>query len=528
MRVAAKYKLYDSPDDPRKIHTAAIPRLGGIAIIIGSLIPIIMWARPFDETILSFVLSSIILLGFGIWDDLKTLNFKTKFLGQLLAIAVVVFYGDIVVTKIPLYESEMISNWIAYPLTIVCLLAITNAINLVDGLDGLAGGTSLLSFGVIAVIAFLSEGDSTIIVTLAVMGGVLGFLRFNTHPATIFMGDSGSQYLGFILGCLAILLTQQTNTAVSPAIVFFILGLPIIDTLSVMAHRFSEKKSLFSPDNNHLHHKLLETGFDHYEAVFIIYFFQAIFISIAYLGRYESDLALVFLYLAFCITSLMSFKISSKWHWQIPKTFGNRTHYLQRKIKHIRSSYFLNVLPVYIITASIILLVILALFVVPSIPYFLGASALVLSIGLVFQHFFKILGEGLFERICFYFLGIFAIFAFESIANDQTYIIEIVNYFIVFIAVTVVIGVKLAKYGNFSVTPLDFLIVFVIITVPNIAAISGEEVGEIHKFNFGEFAVKMVIIFYGVELIFATLAKSIKYLRFAILVLMVTIGLLSL
>ena len=152
------------------------------------------------------------------------------------------------------------------------LVGITNAINLSDGLDGLAGGVTFLSLAAIAVLTYIAvDAGFMLLATMSIMGSILGFLRFNTFPARIFMGDGGSQFLGFSAGVLAILLTQSSNTALSPALPLLILGLPILDTLMVMGERIYEGRSPFVADRKHIHHRLLALGFHHYEAVVTIY-----------------------------------------------------------------------------------------------------------------------------------------------------------------------------------------------------------------------------------------------------------------
>lgn len=519
MRVAERFSLFDAPDNARKFHVKAVPRLGGIAIIIGFVVSVIIWSTPLDKTVLGLILSTLVLLLFGVWDDVKPLNFKIKFLGQLLAICISVFYGDIVVKTLPLFESAIVPWWIAYPLTIACLLAITNAINLVDGLDGLAGGTSLLSLSVITVLAWLANDIELAILSLAVIGGILGFLRFNTHPAQIFMGDSGSQFLGFMLGCLAILLTQNSNSDVSPAIVFFILGLPIIDTLSVMAQRYSEGRSLFSPDRNHIHHKLLAFGVDHYEAVALIYVTQALFISIAFFGRYESDWLLLSLYLAFCFITLLVFRLSGKYRWGFAREGSDRSHLFKRFFERLNSSVLINKVIAYLIASLIVGHILVAIFKSGNLPDYMMKTSLVLFIALLLQIIFAVLPKGVLERAAYYFLGIFAIFSIEIMRTDSPLFVDFSNYIMLLFAVLVIIGVKFARDREFSVTPLDFLIVFIVIAVPNLPGISGDQLALDGHFNIGTFAIKVIVIFYGVELVFTTFSNFIRWLQIPVLIL---------
>lgn len=298
MRIAQTWGLVDAPGE-RKVHTLSVPRIGGIAIAAGALVPVMMWA-PMDRETAALLLGSVVILAFGVWDDVHNLNYKVKFFGQTVGAAIVVLWGGITIRYVPFLGFEPLSDAVAIPLSMLALLGVTNAMNLSDGLDGLAGGASLLSLSVIAILAYMANGPELTLVTASVMGGVMGFLRYNTYPARIFMGDGGSQFLGFVVGCVTIMLTQEIHQALSPAVALMILGLPLLDTLWVMGQRLLEGRSPFAPDKNHIHHKLLALGLDHYEAVFVIYLTQTLLVCAAYVLRYQSDLLLVSVYLGFC------------------------------------------------------------------------------------------------------------------------------------------------------------------------------------------------------------------------------------
>ena len=201
-------------------------------------------------------------------------------------------------------------------LTFLFLVGVTNAVNLSDGLDGLAGGMSLLCLCAIALLAAVS--GNALVVTLALIecGAILGFLRFNTHPAQIFMGDSGSQLLGFSIGVLAILATQGESTSVSAALPLLLLGLPILDTLAVMWQRVRAGRSPFSSDRNHLHHKLLALEFAHAEAVAVVYLLQVALFLVAYFLRFESDLVILAVFLLFAAAALFALKWAGATAWR--------------------------------------------------------------------------------------------------------------------------------------------------------------------------------------------------------------------
>ncbi len=294
MRLAVPLKLTDMPDG-RKVHLGVVPRCGGIAMAVGALVPILMWL-PIDRELGSLLAGAAIIVLFGIWDDRTDLKYQWKLAGQLVAVGVVI-QGGVVLEHLPFAGLDPVSPFISYPITALFLLAITNAVNMTDGLDGLAAGCALLTLGLIALLGFQGEGFEVVIIAFALMGSLVGFLRYNTHPAIVFMGDAGSQLLGFSIAWLAIYLLENVHGALSPALPLLFLALPLLDVLWVVSERLLLRRSPFRPDRNHLHHKLLGIGFRHGEAVALIYLFHGAMVVLALVLKYHSD-ALMFLIFA--------------------------------------------------------------------------------------------------------------------------------------------------------------------------------------------------------------------------------------
>ena len=192
----------------------------------------------------------------------------------------------------------MLPDWISIPVTLLVVVAVTNAINLSDGLDGLAGGISLLTFLCLGYLAYLYKFQALETMSVAMIGAIFGLLRYNTHPAVVFMGDSGSQLLGFFAITISLALTQESSQ-LSPFLPLFIIGLPVIDTLWVIVRRITLGKSPFIADKNHLHHKLMSMGLYHSESVVSIYLFHAILVCMAFIFRSKSDGFLLTLYSLF-------------------------------------------------------------------------------------------------------------------------------------------------------------------------------------------------------------------------------------
>ncbi len=258
--------LVDQPDTFRKRHLQPTPRIGGVGIFAGfgvalAYLFVIDAALGLNLTLPSWplMLGGMAMFGVGLWDDLKELGFKKKLLMQI-----VVAYG-VYVGGVQFDVSAMLglpAEWSAYlalPLTMLWLVGMMNAINFIDGLDGLAGGVSLITLVGLAVLFGLQGNLGFMLVCVAAAGGILGFLVFNFNPASIFMGDSGSLTLGYILGTFALYLAPETMTSLSfaPGLVMLVLmGLPITDTSLSMVRRVASGKSMAAPDRDHIHHRL--------------------------------------------------------------------------------------------------------------------------------------------------------------------------------------------------------------------------------------------------------------------------------
>ena len=315
VRWAPAIGLTDAPG-PRKVHSIPVPRVGGLAMAVGLLVPTLITV-DLTPSIRGVLLGLVVLLLFGLWDDRVTLGYRTKFAGQVLAAGLCMIVGNVHVGALMIGSVVVLPQAVSIFLTFLFLIGITNAVNLADGLDGLAGGMVLLCLCAIALFATMSGNETVVKVALIEAGAVLGFLRFNTHPARIFMGDSGSQMLGFSVGALALLATQGETSPLSAALPLLLLGLPIMDTLSVMLTRIRAGRSPFSADSNHLHHRLLALGFAHREAVLLIYLMQVGLVLLAYSLRFESDSEVLIAFCAFAAVVLGLLRRASQVGWRL-------------------------------------------------------------------------------------------------------------------------------------------------------------------------------------------------------------------
>lgn len=295
MRMAVPLGLTDQPGG-RKVHLHPIPRVGGIGIAFGTFLPVLLWL-PLNADVVLFVAGGLILAVVGVLDDRFDLDYRIKLVGQIAAAGVAV-WGGILITSLPFVPVSPLPPYVAYPLTVAFLVAVTNAVNFLDGLDGLAAGYSVITLCALGLMAYLATDYVAAFIAAALIGSLFGFLRYNTHPARVFMGDAGSQLLGFGSAALALLLTRDRTGYFNAAFPFVLLGLPLIDVTFVIATRLRQGRSPFSADRNHIHHRLLELGFSHRETVSIIYVLQAIFVFAAILLRHEHSTVLATVFLA--------------------------------------------------------------------------------------------------------------------------------------------------------------------------------------------------------------------------------------
>ena len=273
--LARKVGAIDVPKDERRMHKVPIPRLGGLAIFLGFLVSFLIFGE-IDRELRGILLGAVIIVILGVLDDILTLRALPKFLVQILAAVVVVLHG----CRIEHFMGFTLSPWVSYPVSVLWIVAITNAVNFIDGLDGLAAGVSAISAGALLIVALILVPDGTAmasaIVLAAIVGACVGFIPYNFNPATIFMGDTGSTFLGFMLASISIFGLFKTYAVISFAVPFLVLGLPIFDICFAVIRRVSHGQSPMHADRGHVHHRLIDMGFSQKQAVAISYMLSAI------------------------------------------------------------------------------------------------------------------------------------------------------------------------------------------------------------------------------------------------------------
>lgn len=280
-KLAIRLKAFDNPNK-RKIHQRPIPRLGGLSLFIVFLLSIgivyslfhLFGVNISQKEILpagGIIMGSIVVVMIGIMDDIYGVNVAIKFTGQIIAAMVAIFCGaQVYFVATPFNTLFYLGVW-AIPFTLIWIVGITNAVNLIDGLDGLAAGISGIAAVTLFIVAIGTGQLSAAFISIMVAGMSFGFLPYNFYPASIFLGDSGSLFLGFMLATLSVVGVLKSTLVIAFIIPVFILGIPIYDTTTVIISRVRARKQIFMADKRHFHHRLLRAGFSQKEAVIIIY-----------------------------------------------------------------------------------------------------------------------------------------------------------------------------------------------------------------------------------------------------------------
>jgi UDP-GlcNAc:undecaprenyl-phosphate GlcNAc-1-phosphate transferase len=459
-----------------------------------------------------FLVAAAVLVAFGVMDDRFDLDYRVKLVGQLMAVSIIVLVGHVQVHAITLDDGVMLSDWIALPLTIFFLVGITNAINLADGLDGLAGGTTFLCLCAVALLSSLGDQGTGTAMALAFAGAVLGFLRFNTYPASVFMGDAGSQLLGFTVGVLSVRATQSMSTQVSAAIPILLLALPILDTSSVMVQRIGEGRSPFSPDKNHIHHKLLALGFGHHEAVMVIYAIQATLFVLAYFLRFESDLTILSVVTVFfgCAITVLQLAVRSGWRLRgagpAPATSAlSRIVTIMQQPKLLpRFSY----LAIVVALGCYAALIVQEAAVLSSDIRMLTLALFAVTIGLLF--FLQAGPLSLVEKAALYVTATILVYL-DAVVLPADHRTAVLTWIAVSIAaVATAIRLRLHNDRRFQLTPLDLIVLFMALVVPSLPGPSNLPHG-------GALTIaKLLILFYAIEVLVSRSEGRAVWVRIAV------------
>ena len=497
MRYADLLGLVDRPDGIRKIHTKTIPKSGGLAIALAVLVPV-LYSSNMLKDLLPLLLGSLVIVVSGFLDDRYDLNFKWKFLGQIIAILIFLIGTPELSGKI-FSDGSTLSKVLNFSIIFIFLLGVSNAINLSDGLDGLAAGITMISLGLIALLASISEMINVLIVAMALMGALMGFLRFNTHPAQVFMGDTGSQFIGYTSAALAVYLSQNSVSAISPVLPVLILGLPIMDTLMVMSVRLYAGKSPFYPDKNHIHHQLMKFGFRHYEAVAILYIVQICLVLATFMLRYHDELILLFAYFLFasiCL-GLLYFANIKQWKFRIETVgaiFVDRRNPLLRGMSWIYKYSVITIAICICIALSILSYATLeSHIIVMRLGLILLIGAFVLGI------LFPKLGS-LITRLLAYSATVLLLYTF-GVSFSSGYAGIFLNITLLLLGFLLLLSIRMTRKDQFQLNNQDLIILFILLVGP-LLPFEGDD-----GLDIGVMLFRVSIMIYAIEYV---ISKSKK------------------
>ncbi|MGA2190458.1 MAG: MraY family glycosyltransferase [Steroidobacteraceae bacterium] len=508
-RLAARWLIIDRPG-VRKVHTIPIPRVGGVAMAAGVVVAALLTVH-LQAADRWFLAAAAILIIFGVLDDRFDLDYRIKLIGQVLAVMIVVLGGDVRIHMIALDDRLSLPAWVSMPLTVFFLVGVTNAVNLADGLDGLAGGTTFLCLCAVALISSVGDTGSATALALAFAGAVLGFLRFNTYPASVFMGDAGSQLLGFTIGVLSIRATQGVSSEISAAIPILLLAVPILDTLSVMVQRLSEGRSPFSADKNHIHHKLLALGFDHHEAVMVIYVVQGALFVLAYFLRYESDVLILALVSAFFLTSIGVFQIAARSGWRFRRRDGKKIDSaVPRLLTMMQQPGVIPQLSYLAIAAAIGTYA--SLIVLETATLTSDFRVLIIALLAVIAGFSVVLRKSplnFVEKAALYVTATVLVYL-DAVLLPEDRLLSALGWTAVGVAALATAArIRLYNDRGFQLTPLDLIVLFMALVVPSLP-------GTLHLPHGGALAIaKLVIVFYALEMLVSRSEHRAIWLRLA-------------
>ncbi len=271
--LAVKIGAVDVPKDKRRMHDHPIPRLGGLAIFIGFVVAVLLFADV-NRQLRGILLGGCIIVAVGVVDDSHPLGAGIKFILQIVAALIAVWHGvliEMIANPLPFGDHYWDFGIMAVPITVIWIVAVTNSVNLIDGLDGLADGVSTIAALTMLIIALLMGDMGMGVICAALVGGCIGFIPYNRNPAKIFMGDTGATFLGFVLATVSVTGLFKLYAVISFVVPFIILGFPIFDTASAFTRRILKGQNPMKADRSHTHHKLIDMGMNQKQAVATLY-----------------------------------------------------------------------------------------------------------------------------------------------------------------------------------------------------------------------------------------------------------------
>ncbi len=316
-RFAQKVGAIDVPKDGRRMHDHPIPRMGGLAMFLGFVLSTLLFGEV-DRQIRGMLLGCVVICFTGALDDIHPLQWWVKLLLQLAAAAIAVLHGieiHVFTNPILFQESEwLVLDWLSLPITLLWIVLVTNSVNLIDGLDGLAVGVSAIGSVTMLVIALLVSEGNVAVVMAALAGACIGFMPYNLNPAKIFAGDTGALLLGYVLSTMSVIGLFKTYAIVSFILPFLVLALPLFDTCFAIIRRTLRGQSPFHADRGHVHHRLIDMGLNQKQAVAVLYCISSVFGLAAVVLTTSGEMKALILVLSFVIIGIIAASVYSGSH----------------------------------------------------------------------------------------------------------------------------------------------------------------------------------------------------------------------
>lgn len=493
IRVSITLGLVDNPrGNARKLHSTPIPRSGGLGIVLASAMTVLL-VLPINDSLSSLFASCLIIIGFGLLDDLVELTPIQKLAGQAIGVTVALL-GGMVFSQLPFFPDA--PDWLRYAVTFGMTMAVINGVNFSDGMDGLAAGTTLMSLIFILMLALETNNFAAGFIALAISGGLVGFLRFNTHPASLFMGDSGSQFLGLAIMWLAVNVTQASGSQLSCLLPLLILGIPIMDIVQVVPVRIHKKLPLPGPDKEHFHHQFAKLGYSQKGVVGIIYTLQALLLAGAYVLRHSPNGLVAISYALFVLTCLGSLYLAHMTGWRLKSSQQERG--AERRSEWLRrfsqTHPYTGKLYGIIISLVLIFCALMSTEIESSMARFAVIVALVfVALKLVTRNRYPVV----LGRLVTYFSVPFLMYGL-SISVQTPITNTVFNLLIAVFGVFLALSIRTTRNTYFSLTTQDLLVVFfVIILAPELPVDFGGGMAP------GEVIFRTALMLYACEYILA-------------------------
>jgi UDP-GlcNAc:undecaprenyl-phosphate GlcNAc-1-phosphate transferase len=465
IRHSYRLGLVDDPTgNERKHHDVVMPRSGSLGIILAAGIASLL-VLPLDCSLLTFVLAAAVITVFGLIDDRLGLGAGYKFLGQSLGVAIAMA-GGMVIQDVPLYENA--PAWFCYLLTFIFVVGIVNAVNFSDGMDGLAAGMTIMALLLIFILAVQSKNTPVAAIALCVSGSLLGFLRYNSHPASIYMGDAGSQFLGFVVAWLGIYVSQSDLSPMTNLMPLLLLGIPAMDMVQVVPLRLWHGTKPWTPDRKNFHHQISNLGFLQHEVVAIIYTMQALLLAGAYSLRFSSDYIVLGSYMAFAGLNLGVIYLGNISLWRIREARLPGQQYCRSRFfrplgsLHSYTNHFFGLM----ITGFFIFSAVLSDTLIPSLVVTSLLWAVVLLCITIFSrnHWPLVLG-----RLASYSVAGVMVYGLTNSYENATGNL-LINVTLAALLLLLTVAIRITRKKNFRVTTQDFLmLIFLVILTAQFA-----------------------------------------------------------